>query len=235
MHKCKIFGLRLRQYIYVTSIGDYAFLNCKNLTSVLIPSSVVSIGELAFGACSNLTGIEIPSSVTTIGSSAFAYCVNLTSVEIPASVTSMGTIVFGYCTNLISISVDGENTTYLSENGVLFNKDKTILMAYPVGKADTAYVMPSGVTSIEDYAFVGCVNLESIEISSSLISIGSSAFRECTKLTSVTFADPSGWYVASSSSDTSGTDVSSDIVDASTAATYLKSTYVDRYWKKKTL
>ena len=74
----------------VTSIGDEAFLWCKNLTSITIPDSVTSIGYKAFGCCYNLTSITIPNSVTSIGSEAFYGCKNLTNITIPDSVTSIG-------------------------------------------------------------------------------------------------------------------------------------------------
>ena len=78
-------------------IGKYAFLRCRSLTSVIIPSSVTSIGESAFRECSSLTSVNISSSVTEIGVSAFEYCSSLTSVDIPSSVTSIGADAFHYC------------------------------------------------------------------------------------------------------------------------------------------
>ena len=74
----------------VTSIGDYAFFDCSNLTDITIPESVTSIEECAFQNCSSLTDITIPGSVTSIGECAFQGCSSLTSIEIPSSVTSIG-------------------------------------------------------------------------------------------------------------------------------------------------
>ena len=74
----------------VTSIGNYAFRSCSNLTSITIGNSVTSIGNYAFSYCTNLTSITIPDSVTSIGDYAFYDCVNLTSVTIGNSVTSIG-------------------------------------------------------------------------------------------------------------------------------------------------
>ena len=74
----------------VTSIGDWAFYDCKGLTSVTIPNSVTSIGVYAFSHCSGLTSVTIPNSVTAIGDNAFSYCSGLTSITIPNSVTSIG-------------------------------------------------------------------------------------------------------------------------------------------------
>ena len=146
----------------VTSIGADAFRGCSSLTSVTIPVSVTSLGQRAFSGCSSLTSIAIPGSVTTIGDYAFSGCSSLTSIDV------------------------GEgNTKYASENGVLFNKDKTELVRFPAGK-DGAYAMPNSVTSIRVSAFSGCSSLTSITISSGVTSIGESVFRECTSLTSVT-------------------------------------------------
>ena len=88
----------------VTSIGNQAFSRCSGLTSVVIPSSVTSIGNWAFSRCSGLTSIEIPSSVTTIGSGAFAWCSGLTFVSIPSSVTNIGEAAFGWCSGLTSVT-----------------------------------------------------------------------------------------------------------------------------------
>ena len=89
----------------VTSIGDYAFYNCKGLTSVTIPSSVTNIGADAFGYCSGLTSITIPNSVTSIGFSAFSGCSGLTSVDIGNGVTSIGSGTFEGCSSLTSITI----------------------------------------------------------------------------------------------------------------------------------
>ena len=74
----------------VTIIGDSAFRDCSNLTSVTIPKSVTSIGVRAFYNCRGLTNAPIPYGVISIGDSAFLYCSGLTSVTIPNSVTSIG-------------------------------------------------------------------------------------------------------------------------------------------------
>ena len=169
----------------VTSIGNYAFENCKSLTSIEISSNVTIIGDDAFEYCTNLTSIEIPSSVTSIGSSAFLDCTNLTSIEIPSSVTSVGYYAFSECTSLNSINVDKSNQKYSSEDGILFDKDKKELIRYPTGKKEKEYNIPSSVTRIEWAAFSGCTSLTSIEIPSSVTSIGFAAFGSCTNLTRI--------------------------------------------------
>ena len=78
----------------VTSIGNNAFEDCTNLTSVTIPDSVTSIGESAFYGCTILISIKIPNGVVSIGEGAFYGCTSLTSITIPQSVTSIGNETF---------------------------------------------------------------------------------------------------------------------------------------------
>lgn len=81
----------------VTSIREYAFLNCSGLKYVIIPSSVTSIESHAFNGCSGLTSVIIGNSVTSIGSCAFLGCKGLTSITIPNSVKSIGNGAFQSC------------------------------------------------------------------------------------------------------------------------------------------
>ena len=170
----------------VTSIGDGAFGDCINLTSVEIPNSVTNIGDVSFFDCTSLMNVEIPNSVMSIGHSAFSGCISLTSVTIPDSVTSIGNSEFYGCTSLTSINVSEENPSYSSLDGVLFNKDKTELIQYPVGNKREEYVIPNSVTIIGFTAFVNCTNLTSVTIPDSVKSIYVGAFGCCTGLTSIT-------------------------------------------------
>jgi hypothetical protein len=153
-----------------------------------IPSSVTSIGDWAFANCYSLTSVTIPDTVTSIGDWAFAYCYNLTSMTIPSSVTSIGDSVFEHCSGLTSIVVDAGNAVYSSQDGVLYNKAKTVLIQYPGGKAG-GFTIPSSVTSIGDSSFRASSRLTSVIIPNSVTSIGSYAFVECSALTSVTIPD----------------------------------------------
>jgi uncharacterized protein YjdB len=168
----------------VRSIGEYAFYNCDNMTSITIPNSVESIGSCAFRTCNSLSSITIPNSVKSIARAAFQGCNSLTSIIIPSSVTSIGDDAF-ICANLISIYVDNTNPNYLSEDGVLYNKNKTVLLKYPPKKPGTSFSIPNTVTNI-DYAFRDNTNLTSMVISNSITNIGSMTFSHCTSLTSIT-------------------------------------------------
>jgi hypothetical protein len=169
----------------VTSIGEHAFHVCTSLTSVTIPNNVTSIGYAAFYNCTSLTSVTIPNSITSIEEQAFGQCYSLTSVNIPASVTSIEKWVFIFCTILTAINVDPANSAYTSQDGIVYNKTKT-LVAYPGGKAG-AFTIPNGVNSIGEYSFSHCNSLTSLTIPNSVTSIEERAFYHCLSLTSVTF------------------------------------------------
>ena len=165
----------------VTSIGVCAFTGCSGLTSIKIPSSVTNIGDYAFDRCSGLTSIKIPSGVTSIDNYSFPNCGGLKSIKIPSSVTYIGNGEFADCGNLKNIEVESGNSVYSSENGILYDKNKTKLICVPRGKTGKL-VIPSGVASIGDNAFMWCRRLKNIEIPSSVTSIGDRTFWKCWSL-----------------------------------------------------
>ncbi len=171
----------------VTSIGEYAFYLCETLTFISIPSSVTSIGHSAFYCCINLKSIVINNGVRSIDNCAFQDCENLVSITIPDSVTNIGFEAFLRCDNLVSITVDENNPNYSSVSGVLFNKNITNLIQYPIGKSEPSYSIPEGVNNISSSAFCNCTNLKSIIIPDSVTSIASNAFYGCSNLESVAF------------------------------------------------
>ena len=167
-----------------TTIINYPAQNSR--TTYNIPNSVTSIEEMAFLYCKRLTMVTIPNSVTSIGLEAFFDCDGLTTVTIPNSVTSIGLDAFGWCNGLTEINVESGNAQYTSQNGVLFNKDKTTIVCYPAGKAETTYTIPNSVTNIGDYAFMDCSLLTTVTIPNTVTTIGNSAFTYCNGLVSVT-------------------------------------------------
>ena len=159
----------------VTSIGSYAFRSCTSLTGIVLPSGVTSIGDMAFEDCESLASINIPDVVESIGERAFYNCNALTSVAVPSSVMSIGEGGFDACSSLTAINVDENNSAYCSEDGVLFDKNKSILICFPAGKS-SEYSVPSGVTRIENYAFSTCRLLTDVSIPNTVTSIGKFAF-----------------------------------------------------------
>lgn len=163
-----------------------AFSFCRNLTSVTIGTRVTNIGVAAFFLCTSVTTITIPNSVSTIGADAFSNCTGLTNVTIGNGVTSIGDSTFVDCTSLNTITVEANNPTYSSVAGVLFNKDQTTLIKYPIGKAESSFTVPNSVTTIGGDAFLNCTGLANITIGTSITNIGDGAFTGCTSLMSVT-------------------------------------------------
>ncbi|MBQ1192016.1 MAG: leucine-rich repeat domain-containing protein [Bacteroidales bacterium] len=157
----------------VTAIGDYAFEDCWNLTTITIPNSVTAIGWYAFNGCSALTTVTIPYSVTFIGDYAFNGCSALTSVYIPNSVTSIGDYAFTSCWSLTSVTIPNSVTSFGD-------------YAFGWCHSLTSVTIGNSVTSIGDYAFYNCESLTSLTIGNSVTSIGGSAFQNCSSLTSVT-------------------------------------------------
>jgi len=135
-----------------------------------------------------ITDVVIEDGVTHIGNFAFSWLRNLKSVTIPASVTSIGEGAF-QGSRQPSINVAADNAYYSSEDGILFDKNKTILILYPRDKQDDDYTIPSSVTEIGKNAFSNCFRLTSVTIPGSVKTIGQGAFAHCLGLTSVTFED----------------------------------------------
>ena len=170
----------------VLSIGKYAFYTCESLKNLTLSGNLLSIGQYAFCYCHNLTSIELPNKLTTLDEGAFRYCSGLSSVTIPNSVTSIGIRVFGSCSGLNSIIVASNNSNYRSEDGVLFNKNKTTLLQFPGAKIGS-YTIPQGVINIAQEAFMGSsLLLTSIVIPRSVASIGERAFYDCVYFASIT-------------------------------------------------
>ena len=165
----------------VTSIGDSAFYDCSDLTSISIPNSVTSIGSSAFRECSGLTSVSIPNSVTSIGNIAFSDCRGLTSVALPNSVTSIGYSAFYHCSGLTSITIPN-NVTSIASN--TFSGCRSL----------TSVTIPYGVGFIGNYAFFDCRSLTSITIPNSVSHIGYAAFHACNSLNSINVPLGNGYF-----------------------------------------
>ena len=179
----------------VTEIEYLAFENCTSLKSVTIPDSVTSIDSRTFENCTSLESVEIPNSVKYISSSAFENCMSLKSVTIPDSVTRIGVGAFSGCSRLEKFVVSEENEAYCVVDGVLYSKDKTVLVAYPGGK-NGKYVIPNSVTSIWYDAFSGCTGLTSVEIPKSVVDIEEGAFSGCSRLQKFVVSEENEAYCA---------------------------------------
>ena len=159
----------------VVSIGNHAFYNCGDMTSIAIPNSVTSIGKSAFYNCSSLVSITIPNLVTSIGESAFRHCSGLTSIEFNAeNCAAVSNYVFDGCKALSSV-IFGDKVKNIP-NYVFYGCSSL-----------TNVTIPNSVASIGGSAFMECSGLTSIVIPNSVTSIGVRAFEDCTSLVSVEY------------------------------------------------
>lgn len=163
----------------VATIEEGAFNSCYKLASVTIPDSLTTIGEFAFMWCKDLTSLSFENRLETIGGSAFYGCESLKTVAIPASVTEIGVSAFANCEELTKLSVSAKNPVYSSDsNGMLYNKDKTVLVQVPngLGKYGTLTI-PDGVTAIGDFA-VFAHSARTLYMPGSVTTIGYRAFNK---------------------------------------------------------
>jgi len=165
----------------LTRIGEAAFQGCEVLESIIIASDVERIDAYAFAGCFALSSVTIQSNVSSIGNYAFENCYSLESVYIPQNVDSLGLCVFRGCASLASIEVESGNLSYKSIEGNLYTKQGSLL-TYAVGKDNSHFTVPKGVTHISDYAFYGCTTLEEVTVPKTVTSIGSYAFSRCESL-----------------------------------------------------
>ena len=188
----------------VVRIEDNAFMDCAELTSVTIPSTIYRIGQSAFLRCEALTSIEVPSSVNTMGDGVFMGCSGLTSVTFDAGVANIPESTFNGCKAL---------TSFVVPDGVIEIRDdafsncsalETIELPnslYQIG--ESAFVLcsrlssielPSALSTIGKYAFSLCTSLPTITIPASVTTIGESAFEQCSSLTSIEVEDTNANY-----------------------------------------
>lgn len=197
-------------------IAHSAFYDCSALTSVEISSSVLEIGAGAFTGCSSLSSIKLPNGLKTIGNNAFMNCYKLISIEIPESVENVGDLAFNACYRLVEVAnrsncitasnVDGEglyrfpfalnivngNETFVSKISidsdgfvVFTDGDDKILVSYVGDK--TEIILPSDITAINKYAFLGLSSIVSVEIPKSVTEIGFYGFKDCSSLQTIKF------------------------------------------------
>jgi len=164
----------------VTSIGNNAFSGCSGIATVSIGNGVTSIGNYAFNGCSNLSSLTIGSSVSTIGQYAFSGCSSLTTVTIPPSVTSIGVGAFQSC-GLTTVNYNATNCTY---SGVSYD---TYIFANCIYL--TTVNIGNSANFIPYQLFRGCSGITTITFPQSAISIGEYAFFGCTGLMSLSIGD----------------------------------------------
>ncbi|MBE6631108.1 MAG: TIR domain-containing protein [Ruminococcaceae bacterium] len=180
----------------LTVIGENAFADCVKIEDIVLPDTIVKIDDLVFSGCAKLKNVSLPEGLKKIGKAAFKNCVSLTTMRIPASVVFLSTDLFRGCDSLKSIIVNPKNRYYKSEpnkrdgsDHVLFNKNKSMIIAYPANSREVQYDVPDSVTVISDWTFSECNKLNRISIPDSVCEIGEGAFSNCKLLDELTIPD----------------------------------------------
>lgn len=197
----------------VSKINPLSFWRCNNIQKLRIPQNIKEIGNSAFAECVNLKELEFLAiecsdfSITNIqnqypfrGTNINNVIINegvkkmpgffmynqssIKNINIPSSLSEIGCCAFTYCDSLTDITVSNENNKFLSDNGVLYNKNKSKLVQYPKAKAGE-YIILNNVDSIGDYAFFGCNLLTAITFPNTISYIGKYAFCSCNSLKSI--------------------------------------------------
>ncbi len=136
-----------------TSIGAYAFYNCKNLELIDIPSSVTSIGAYAFGYCESLRGVVLPDAVKAFPAGVFYNCKSLEYINPSLNTTTIGDYAFAGCEKLAQFDLGSKLTTVGT-------------YAFYNCKKFTSISLSNSSVKIGDYAFLGCTSLTSISVAS---------------------------------------------------------------------
>lgn len=148
------------------------FKNNKDITGIVMDEHITAIGDRLFEGCTALVSVDLSENVERIGDFAFSGCTSLLGIELNESLGSLGRDAFSGCTALQSIDVDAENATFTSEDGVLYDDDKSELIRFPSAKIVESFAVPYSVVQIDDHAFEDCAHIGAMDIPGSVSSIG---------------------------------------------------------------
>jgi len=180
----------------VTSVEVGSFDGCSSLTVINVANDnshyssvdgmLVDKNETTIVTCpQGKINVTIPNSTTTVGDYAFFRCNKLTLITVPESVVSIGRGAFSECHELYYINVSDDNMGYSSINGLLLDKEGTVMIQCP--GARSSVILPESVTSIGEEAFRSCIKLEWVLIPPSVNSVGARAFEDCVSLSHVCY------------------------------------------------
>ena len=203
----------------LTYIGANAFYNCSGLTKLSLTTGPATIGDSAFYNCDGLTKVAIPDGVETIGTYAFAGCDNLTSVTVGDTATAIGQYAFSDCNNLAELTVPFVGGTTADSNGLIY-----WFSQYSWGMPSSlTKITVTNSTTVKDYAFQNCHNLEEVVYTRDIVSIGSYAFSDCTSLPAFDVPDTVtsiGSYAFQNCTSLTSMDLSADSLSIGGSAFY---------------
>ena len=171
----------------INSLGSWAFYGCSKLQSITIPTGITEIADNAFRECRSLNNVTIPSNITIIGNKSFEKCIAFTNIHLPASVSTLKDDAFTNCNSVTSFSVDSASQYFRTIDGNLYSKDGKTFVYYALGKTAKTFTVPEGVESIGYAAFANEMELETVNVASTVKSLGYESFSGCQGLKYMTF------------------------------------------------
>ncbi len=200
------FTIGTDEYV-VTSIGELAFIENKNIASVCIPETVTEIEIEAFSYCTNLIAVQLPEGLTKIALNLFEGCNNLVSVVIPSTVNRIEQKAFYKCSSLASLNLPA-GIVYVGKDAfygtpwysTMYDEAPdgpfyigSLLLGYKGNKPKGELVIKEGTTFVGRGAFSNCSGLTSVTVPPSVACLGYDAFYNCSRLTAVYITDLAAW------------------------------------------
>lgn len=173
----------------LTSIETGAFKRCTNLSHLALPSTLRIIERKAFSRCYNLSFIAFNDTLESIGEEAFSYCTKLKTIRLGTKVSMIDSSAFNNCNQLADLFVEDDNEFYSTHEGILYNKERTILIRCPENYNSEIINVPPSVDTLAPWSFSRCVNLVDIVLPRHLKKIRAYAFNDCIKISSLTIGD----------------------------------------------
>jgi len=167
----------------VDTIRSYAFNYCNGLDSLVIPDHVTVVGEYSFSNTRNLKYLDLGNGIPYFGQAMINGSQDLLTIRLGDSFSALNGYDFNHCPKLMNIYVSETNSNLKDIDGVLFSKDGSVLLRYPVSREN--YNIPYGVNSIGRSAFSGCRNMKSVNIPGSIVTINNGVFSDCDSLKSI--------------------------------------------------
>jgi len=181
----------------VVAIGDYAFKNRLEITSINLPETLTAIGYESFSGCVNLSNlINLPNSITNIGVGAFWCCTKLSQAILPSGLTEISSHLFYGCSQLTNVTLP-ETITKIGE--FAFSETGLTYIALPSGLVEILYsafyhciqlkeiILPDTITHIGVQAFCKCKNLCRVVLPSGITELSEETFFDCEKLNTINF------------------------------------------------
>lgn len=167
-------------------IGNEAFYKCLDLSKVTTNDRLKNIGTSAFEKCVSLGLFLLPEKVERLGARAFADCASLEKIYLPSNFRDLGMCAFAGCASLSDVKLNHDNPYfYRDSSGLLYTKDRSVLVYYPSGKKEETFELLDDVDEIGAGAFEGATALMRVTLRDSVKRIGERAFAKCDKLETI--------------------------------------------------